>query len=331
MRLIINKNTDYHVSLDAVAEFENAILSDTQIRAIYIKNKIISKICTYCWLGLKSLSRGTNHFIKPKLFIGIKNKGARDYFAVLMGLDVNKVLPYFLFSGRKNIYLFDAWPNTHERLKDIVKYWNINHVFLSSSQAVEQLCSASHKCNYSWIPEGINPDLYMSYSYNDKNIDVVQVGRKYETHHRLIVEPLEKERKVYLYEKVKGEIIFPGRGKFIEGIARAKISICVPSSITHPVRAGGIETMTIRYLQSMVSKCLLLGHAPQEMIRLFGYNPVIEIDSQDPVKQIFFLLEHIKDYIPLIEKNYKTVVEHHTWRHRWESISNVLRQDLRAN
>lgn len=312
------------MSLDAVAEFENAILSNTQIRTVYIKNRIITKICMYCWLVLDNFSHRTNHLIKPKLPICIRGRNARDYFAVLMGLEVNKVLPYFLFPGRKSIYLFDAWPNTHDKIRELVKYWEINYVFLSSSQATKQLSSTINDCNYSWIPEGINPELYKYYSTEDKDIDVVQLGRKYEAHHELIQKPLEKERKVYLYEKIKGEIIFLSREGFIDGLARAKISICVPSSITHPVRAGGIETMTTRYLQSMVSKCLVLGHAPQEMIHLFGYNPVIEIDMHDPVKQIFFILEHFKDYIPLVEKNYKTVIEHHTWRHRWECISKVL-------
>ena len=52
------------------------------------------------------------------------------------------------------------------------------------------------------------------------------------------------------------------RDAFIDGLARSRVSICVPSSVTHPERAGDIETMTIRYLQSMVSKCVVLGRAP---------------------------------------------------------------------
>ena len=82
--------------------------------------------------------------------------------------------------------------------------------------------------------------------------------------------------------------------------------------------------MTIRYLQSMAAKCLILGHAPKEMIDLFGYNPVVEIEMSDPVGQLQSLLNSFSDYIPLIEKNFNKVASEHTWPHRWQQISSIL-------
>jgi hypothetical protein len=110
---------------------------------------------------------------------------------------------------------------------------------------------------------------------------------------------------------------------FINGLARSKVSICFPSSITHPERAGKIETMTIRYLQSMVSKNLIIGKTPEEMITLFGYNPVIEVDMEDPVSQLNEILNNYNEYTGLIEKNYSAVVKDHTWRNRWQSIKEI--------
>jgi spore maturation protein CgeB len=95
--------------------------------------------------------------------------------------------------------------------------------------------------------------------------------------------------------------------------------------MTHPERAENIETMTVRYLQSMASKCLILGKAPEEMIDLFGYNPVIEVDMNEPVKQIIDLLNHFEEYIPLIEKNYSVVIKQHTWQNRWEKIQDIIK------
>ena len=110
-------------------------------------------------------------------------------------------------------------------------------------------------------------------------------------------------------------------------MAKSKISICVPSSITHPDRSGNIETMTVRYLQSMVSKCLILGRAPKEMITLFGYNPVIEIDSEDPEGQIISIINNYSNYFGLIEKNYQTVLEKHTWNKRWAEIKLLIKEN----
>ena len=80
--------------------------------------------------------------------------------------------------------------------------------------------------------------------------------------------------------------------------------------------------MTMRYLQSIVSKCLIVGQAPKEMIELFGYNPVIEIDWTAPENQITSILNHYNEYQYLIEKNYLMVVNNHTWKHRWILIKN---------
>ena len=78
---------------------------------------------------------------------------------------------------------------------------------------------------------------------------------------------------------------------------------------------------------SMVSTCLLVGHAPKEMVELFSYNPVVEIDMEDPVGQIREILENFSDYIPLIEKNYTETVANHTWAKRWEQMARIMQED----
>ena len=83
----------------------------------------------------------------------------------------------------------------------------------------------------------------------------------------------------------------------------------------------------MRYLQSMVSKCLVVGHAPAELTALFGYNPVVELDMHDPAAHILALLDDPREYATLIERNYETVVQHHTWHHRWAMIAKVLFPD----
>lgn len=167
-------------------------------------------------------------------------------------------------------------------------------------------------------------EKYRHQPYTDKDIDVLHLGRRHGAYHNRIVAALEKHKKTYLYEQERGQVIFPSREGFVDGLARSKISVCVPCSITHPERAGDIETMTMRYLQSIASKCLVVGHAPGEMLELFGYNPVIEIDKQNPDEQLLELLEHFDDYIPLIEKSYALVASEHTWQKRWQQIARII-------
>lgn len=322
MRLIRQKY-NYHVSLDTVAEFEEIILSDPSLTSTSEIHRALSKAMFFTW---KTLSKH-NFLIKRNLYKSAKLKRRSqtiNVFSVLMGTDFSKCLPFFILPGNKSIFMFDAWPKDHDRIIKFINAFKIKNVFFSASQAVEMIQPKTKNTNCFWVPEGISPNYYKYYSYQDKTIDVLALGRRYDAYHDSTEPYLAKKGINYLYEKEKGKLIFPTREDMLDGFAKSKISICVPSSITHPDRSGNIETMTIRYLQSMVSKCIILGHAPKEMVTLFGYNPVIEIDLNDPEGQIESILNNYSDYFPLVEKNYQTVLNNHTWNNRWSQIKNII-------
>lgn len=322
MELIRNRTARYHVSLDTIREFEESILSDSAVsvaprameafaRASALAWRILNKYDFLLVGGIKNLFRG-----KP---------GHRQaLFSILMAPNFRQCFPYFLGSARKSIYLFDAWEKEHETIGKFVTLFGVEHVFVSSREAAKMLQTKIDASTFHWMPEGIRPGEYKQYPYDEKNIDVLAVGRRYGAYHDLVVADLEAAGRTYLYEKKKGEIVFPGRAEFIEGLARAKISVCVPSAITHPERSGAIETLTIRYLQSMVSKCLVVGKAPQELVDLFGYAPVVEIDMAHASSQLQSILSNFGDYVPLIERNFNTVLSQHTWGHRWDAIKTIL-------
>jgi hypothetical protein len=316
MKLVVNRWGRHHVTRDDVAEFEAAILADRRIQPAGPLNQYFLAALYYVWLGLRQVRR-PQVFRKPV-------QTARDYFVVLMSLNPQKCLPYFLLPGRKSVYLFDAWPKFYNKIQAFVHDWGVEHAFVSSSQSAARLAERIVGCQFHWIPEGVTPQNYRQRPTSARDIDVLQFGRRYEQYHQQIVAALEKAGKTYLYEKAPGQIVFPDRPAFIDGLARARVSICFPSNITHPERAGDVSTLTLRYLQSLASKCLVVGSAPDELVRLFGYNPVIQADMGDPAGQLLSILENINDFAELVEQNYRKVVAEHTWKHRWEQIASQL-------
>lgn len=318
---LIRQKYNYHVSLDTVEEFEKIILSDASVTSINEINKTFSRILFHFWNAITK----NKLKVKENLDSTKNNKTSKlPLFAVLMGTDFSKCLPYFLFYKNKNIYIFDAWPKNHKIIIKFLNFFKVKNAFFTSSQAVEIIQSKVLKTNCFWVPEGILASSYNYSEFKDKNIDVLALGRRSNSFHNEIVNCLKDNKKTYLYVKKDGKLIFSTREELIKGLANTKISICFPSNITHPERAGNIETMTIRYLQSMISKCLIVGQAPKEMIALFGYNPVIEVDSQDPQGQIIEILNNYSDYYSLIEKNYDVVLNNHTWLNRWHSVKERL-------
>ena len=322
LELVVRQPRHYHVSQDTVAELETAILRDVRVAPARMNAVAVSAIVA---ATMAAARMGINAATLVGKLPGRHqtDHGTRDYFAVMMGIDITKCAPWFVLPARRSVYLFDAWPSKHREIVHFVKSWGVQYAFVSSSQAAQRLSVASDSCTFIWVPEGIDAEQYRARTPGEKDIDVLQLGRKHQPWHDM-VHPASAGAFSYLYEETKGQIIFPERRDFVEGLGRAKISICFPSSITHPERAGDIETMTVRYLQSIASKCLIVGRAPAEMIELFGYNPVIDADMSDPAGQIKSILRNYQDYASLVERNYDAVVREHTWKRRWERMSAIL-------
>lgn len=229
---------------------------------------------------------------------------------------------------KKALYLFDAWPDQYDQIEKTINRNKTNILFVSAKQSAEQLALRLKKCIVIWCPEACNVTYYRFKSFSNRTIDILALGRKYETIHTKILESNLPLNYNYQYEKVQGKIIFPGRDEFIEGLASSKILICYPKSVTHPASAGQVETMTNRYLQGMASKVLLVGSCPDEMKELFGYNPVINLDEFDPISQLSNIITNFEDYIPLIEKNYEKLYNHHQWNNRWCFIKDQIQKNL---
>ncbi|MBX7045690.1 MAG: hypothetical protein K1X86_07610 [Ignavibacteria bacterium] len=249
----------------------------------------------------------------------------KNLFTVIMNIGNLELytFPWFQFkAASKSIYLFDAWEQYYETIIAKIKKYNINYLFVSSSFSAERLENKISGCFVQWIPEGINSEDYKFQKFEAKDIDILQMGRKYSLYHNKILKFCESENISYVYEKKKGEIIYKTRNEFIEGLSRTKISICVPASVTDPNKKN-VSTLTQRYLQSMSSKALILGMFPQEMIDLFGYLPGVEIDMNDSVKQLQYILKNYKNYIPLIEKNFEQVLKAHQWKNRFNEIQDI--------
>lgn len=342
MKIILNNWIKYHVSLDTVKEFEKVILTDPQISPINLKSAFQRKLGFYFfhfWNRFRypvelvsiTLSIWKIFYRFHFLLLSAFNKNFtlrknRYLFVILMGTLTDQLLPYFFDrKALKSIYIFDAWPKSLKKIYHIIDYFGVSFIFVTSSMACDLMREKYPNKKIYWVPEGINPEDYISRPFEQKNIDVLALGRRYDRYHFSIANYFENRDKVYLCEKVRGEIIFPSREEFIDGLSRSKISICVPSNITHPERSGNIETMTVRYLQSMASKCIVLGHAPAELIKLFGYNPVIEINMNNPEEQLESILNNLPAYEAMVEKNYNTVLLHHKWINRWEQIKSIYK------
>lgn len=283
---------------------------------------------------LKVMSRMVSLFARilgPVLRVIPCRWPARDYLCVgylAPHYVVYKTFPYFcLPGGLRMLWMYDVWESERGAVEKLIRKHRINIAFITSLQSTEYFnrLGLQDFAAY-WSPEAVVVGNYRYKPYYERTTEVIQIGRKWDVYHKEI-EPFCRVRGYrYLYEKVRGEIIFPTWDGFLDGIADAKVSICVPSSITHPARSGNVATMTSRYLQSMASKCLVVGVLPEEMRKLFDYSPIIEIDMSRPCEQLGEILENFGDYADLIARNYNYVMENHQCSNRLATMMEQIQE-----
>jgi hypothetical protein len=280
------------------------------------------------WNRKKAMFSWIPEIILKRMSVILKNIHLNEsYFAVILDIGTfhKRVFPYLLFNVvEKAVYLFDVWEPIYPEIRRILEKYNFNLIFISAQNSAEYFAGILNNKKVFWIPEGITSEHYYYEDFEKKTIDVMQMGRKFNLYHDRLLNYCKLSDLNYLYEKEIGKVIFKSRQLFIEALAKTKISVCFPSSVTHPERSGGVSTITQRYLQSMISKCIIVGESPSEMKEIFSYDPVIKADLKFPGEQIRDILNNYKDYIPLLQRNYDEVNQNHHWRNRAQRIAEII-------
>lgn len=217
-------------------------------------------------------------------------------------------------------FIWDCWPKFFE---DVCQYFikhKVRTAFFTSSQSAEKMKKRFPSMNIFFIPEGIDTTLYQDGKLlKDRNIDLLEYGRKNDK----IVRYNLPNTINHLYSK-KGEKLFTTNEDLFSALADTRITIALTRKDTQPELAGDIDTLTQRYWESMLSRIVMVGRAPQELIDLIGYNPVIELDYKHPNEQIFDILNNIENYQPLVNKNRETALKFGDWKTRMKDVMNKL-------
>ncbi len=225
--------------------------------------------------------------------------------------------------GRKAAYLCDVWPSKDKLLIKLCRQLGIDPVFVSYRDSAMRLAELDKSRRYIYVPEGLPAGHYPAKPFSERNWELVSFGRKWVALHNQLKEGSFK----YAFRD-DGTPVANTHDDLMALLGDTKISICAPRGITDPGDTGGVEAMTLRFLQSIACKCLILGRAPGEMVDLFGYNPVVEAREDDPVGQVQQILANFGDYEPLIERNYQELLSRHLWSHRLVEIARILKDDF---
>ncbi|MGP1536522.1 hypothetical protein [Bacteroides heparinolyticus] len=226
--------------------------------------------------------------------------------------------------------LWDVWPSTWESLFSDLKLFECKMVFVTARDMARKI-SEELGIEAHWIPEGIDlGDYDKGNDLSERHVEVYELGRQKKEYHA-ILEKLHAAgiithyyRNRYAEDGRLLQLAFPTAEELLEVLSDTKVLVSFPLTDTDPQKSGNLETLTQRYWEAMLSRCLIVGRAPKELIDLIGYDPVVNIDWEKPGEQMEELLKNIHTYQGLVDRNYATALENASWLDRVDKISKIL-------
>jgi hypothetical protein len=233
--------------------------------------------------------------------------------------------------------IYDCWPPDYPKWESVFRRNRTRIAFFSARGSAEHFRDRVPGMACYWLPEACDPAEYQpDRPLRDREIDVLEIGRKYLRYHRQIKDALGGLGRRHVFSSGGfRSLVFPDQPSLLAGLGNSKVSICFPKSMTHPGGpgdretgrgSGGLETVTLRFFESLASKCVPVGHGPAELVELFGYNPVVEADLDDPAGQLEHILSSIDDYQEMVDSNHVRLLEVGTWDKRVELMLSVLKE-----
>lgn len=217
--------------------------------------------------------------------------------------------------------IWDCWPKYFEKTCQWFIKHDVRTAIFTSSQTANKMRSRFPQMNILAITEGIDTSKYKEgKNLNERSIDLLEFGRR----NKIVFDVNLPNNYTHLYSK-NGEHLFKTEQDLVNGLADSKITICYPRCDTQPQKAGDIETLTQRYWEAMLSRIVIVGRAPKELIDLIGYNPVIEIGKENQKERIIDIINHINNYQSLVDRNKDTAKKMGSWDIRARQIMDWLR------
>lgn len=225
-------------------------------------------------------------------------------------------------------YCWDVWEPRWDDWADTLARFRPPLVMTTALQSAEHLRDRLPGIRVEHVPEAADLERYLpGAELADRRIDVLELGRRNHAWHDAVVPHTAGHGLRHLYEPEPGRLVFPGgEREMLEGLADSRISVCFPSSVTHPGRSGSVTTMTHRYLESIASRSLVLGSTPAELPLLLGCDPVVPADADDPWGQLRSVLASIEQYQAQVDQARDRLLAVGGWDTRAAQIVDLLQE-----
>lgn len=217
--------------------------------------------------------------------------------------------------------LWDCWPEYWDATEKWFRKHKVRTAIFTSSQSAEHFKGIFSEMNILHCPEAIETEKYKAgKSLKDRSIDYLEFGRCCK-----VIDSTKLDSSIKVLSSRNEHGALATREQLIEALSDSKITIAFTRQDNLPDIAQGIDTLTQRYWECMLSGVVIIGRAPQELIDLIGYDPVIPLDKENHSKQFAEILNHIADYQELVDRNREVALRMGDWKVRMADVMEWLR------
>ncbi len=288
-----------------------------EAKGFWVKKSVRKVLALFYRAGLRRL------LPRPKQAVIVATRGRHVLRDAMPQALTAEVIPMF----------WDSWPRGWKRQVEAIRVLNCRTCLFSSSEAAARLSQELPDVQALWVPEGIDPTPYKGEKpLRERRYQVYELGRQKADYHAVLAR-MHKEGKLTTYFANRYasdgkllELAFATNQELEAALPEMRVIISFPACDTHPTQTGGIETLTQRYWEAMLSGALIVGRAPKELIDLLGYNPVIEVDTPHAEEQLLQILENPDEWQPLADRNLKAALQHAPWALRAHEVRLLLRK-----
>lgn len=216
-------------------------------------------------------------------------------------------------------FFWDCWPANFDIVFAWLNKYHIRTAIFTSSQFADMVREKYPEMNVMWCPEGIDTDNYdEGKNLKDRKVDFLEYGRNIDN----VVNYSFENLNVIRGQKNGHNLLT--HDELNLAMQDSRIVAAYPKSYTNPEFAKDIETLTQRYWECMLSRMVMIGHAPKELIDFIGYNPVVEVELDNPNEQLHEILNHIENYQGLVDKNREIALRLGAWELRMKDVISFL-------
>jgi hypothetical protein len=183
-----------------------------------------------------------------------------------------------------------------------------------------------------FMPLGVDVIKFYPYqNWEDRAIDVLSIGRKSETMHKLFLDLSRNKNIFYYYDSTNGDLAMKHQDHRLliaNLLKRCKFFLVYPGKFDMTNDIGNEEILGARYFEGAAAGAIMIGKAPnnREFKKNFDWkDAVIDICSvPEELNRLLFEPLLNKERLKLIVKtNIQQSLLRHDWVYRWEKVLEI--------